>query len=111
MTGSSRFSDEKKLYGIETFDVSANIERDIGRALQASPRRPFTVTHIGSVPPRFNVAQYEKLSLESLMKKLTRFPSGTKFVFPPLSPKLSSQELKARKEIFSFAAQSGIKVM
>jgi hypothetical protein len=110
-TGSSWFSDENELRRIEALGVGANIQGDTEQALQASSRQPLTITNIGSSPPRFNIAQYEDLSLEFLMKKLTQYPSGTKFVFPPSTPTPSPEELKAREEIFLFAAKNGITVM
>ena len=110
-TGSSWFSDEKMLHRIESLGVGTNIQGDIDQALQALSRRPFSISYIGSVPPRFNIAQYEQLSLESLMNKLTQFPRGTKFVFPPSNPTPSPEELKAREAIFQFSAKNGISMM
>jgi hypothetical protein len=110
-TGTDWLADESKLRRIQALGVGANIQGDIEQALQAWSRRPFTITYVATIPPTFDVAQYNQVSLDSLKKKLTQFPSGTKFVLSPSSPTPSPEELKIREEIFQFAAKNRITVM
>jgi hypothetical protein len=110
-TGGNWLSDETKLRRIQALAVGANIQGDTEQALQAWSRRPFTITYVGTVPPRFTIAQYNQLSLDLLKKKLTQFPSGTKFVLSPSSPAPSPEEQKIREEIIQFAVENAITVM
>jgi hypothetical protein len=110
-SGTSWLSDESKLRRIQALGVGTNIQGDLEPALRAWLQRPFTITYIGTVPPSFNIAQYNSLSLDVLKKKLTQFPSGTKFVLTPSSPAPSQEEQKVREEIFQFAGKNGITVI
>jgi hypothetical protein len=109
--GTEWLSDESKLRRIQALGVGANIQGDAEQALQAWSRRPFAITYIGTVPPSFTIAQYNQLPLDLLKKKLTQFPSGTKFVLSPSRQPPSPEEQKIREEIFRFAAKNGITVI
>jgi hypothetical protein len=110
-SGTAWLSDESKLRRIQALGVGANIQGDAEQALQAWSLRPFAITYIGTVPPSFTIAQYNQLSLDLLEKKLTQFPSGTKFVLSPSRQPPSAEEQKMREEIFRFAGKNGITVM
>jgi hypothetical protein len=110
-SGTNWLSDESKLHRIQALSVGTNMQGDIEQALQAWSRRPFTISYIGSVPPRFTIAQYNAMSLDSLKKKLAQFPTGTKFVLSPSSPSASPEELKVRDDIFRFAEKNRITVI
>jgi hypothetical protein len=110
-SGTNWFAGESVLRRIQSLGVGANIQTDVEQALQAWSRRPLTVAYMGGVPPTFTLVQYESLSLESLEKKLTQFPSGTRFAFPPSSPTPSPEEQKLREEVFDFAAKHRVIVM
>jgi len=110
-TGAGWLSDESKLRRIQALGVGPNIQQDIEQALQAWSRRPFAIALIGTDPPSFTVAQYNQLSLDLLKKKLTQFPSGTKFVLSLSSPTPSPVEQKVREEILQFAEKNGITMM
>ena len=110
-SGINWLCDERKLRRIQALSVGTDMQMDIEQALQGWSRRPLTITYHGIVPATFALAQYDPLSLDSLKKKLTQFPSGTKFVLSPSSPSPSPEELKVRDEIFQFAAKNGITLM
>jgi hypothetical protein len=110
-SGTAWLSDESKLRRIQALGVGANIQGDAEQALQAWSRRPFAITYIGTVPPSFTIAQYNQLSLDLLKRKLTQFPSGTKFALSPSRQPPSPEEQKIREEIFRFAGKNGITVM
>ena len=86
------------------------MQSDIEHALQEWSRSPLTIIYLGSVPPTFNLAQYNSLPLDSLKKKLTQFPGGTRLALSLSSSTASPDEQKAREEILDFAAEHGITV-
>jgi hypothetical protein len=109
-SGTNWLAAESKLRRIEALGIGANIQGDIEQDLRDWSQSAFTITYIETVPPSFNIAQYNSLSLDSLEKKLTQYPAGTKFALSLSGSSPSPQEQKMRAEIFQFADRHGITV-
>jgi hypothetical protein len=106
-TGQNWMMDETKLNRLLDLSVTPN-QRNQAEGYLRMWNQPRRIVFLGFGIERFQVAQYDNLSLESAAKKLIQFPRGTSFLWSG-DPK--QQEEKAFEAVSKAVADHGIKIL
>ncbi len=107
-SGQAWLADENKLRRILSLAVGPNIRQEIEQALQLWLNKPPQIAYTATVPPSFQVAQYNLRSLEALKAKLAQFPRGTVFAWTAAEPTVSPEQEKTWREVSEFAQGHGL---
>jgi hypothetical protein len=112
VTGKAWLADETELQRLSQLTKVRRIQQRLDGYLQIWEEQPLTIfLNDGSSSFGFHarVAQYEFQSINVLKKKLTQFPSGTKFLLS-VSPVESPTNEQALIEIRNFLSSHGMSV-
>jgi hypothetical protein len=107
-TGQNWMMDETKLNRLLDLSVTPNQRNQAEGYLRMWQNQPRRISFIGFGIERFQIAQYENLSLESAVKKLMQFPRGTSFLW---SGGPHQQDEKAFETVSKAVADHGIKIL
>ena len=110
--GQSWLSDKSELQRLSQLTKVRGIQQQVDVYVKMWDNEPLTISLDGSSPAvgfHAQVAQYELRSMDALKKKLSQFPSGTKFVLsiPPVESPANDQTLI---ELRSFLSSIGMSV-